>query len=228
MKIEKLTCANCGSSDVLIELESSFFNKDLVVEADCENIGYTKGQTLSIEKLKFILDDHVKNEDFLMAVCCCGQCEDEQDVNIELDNGTIFSAGGTYYGPRGNEINTVDACLFELIKQPTNEYVIFYIDQDEPIHYICECHGLEYKKGNGFYEVTKTESIKSKKEIIAQRKDTGVLIFGDDAKKVFGIGVGKDFKFTPKATDVHKMFVQSTSSNRTLKDETFMIYKNSK
>lgn len=223
-----MTCAECGSDNVLIEIDcSGFVDKDLVVaDDDCLYLGYEKGQVLSIEKLKWILNKCLADDALLISVCSCGHCEDEQDVNIELDDGTIFSAGGTYFAPNGKQINTIDACLFELIKQPTNEYIIFYIDQNEPIHYICECHDLEYKKGNGFYEVTKTENVKSKKEIIAQRKDTGVLIFGDEAKNVFGIELGKDFKFTPKKNDEYKMFVQSTSPNRILNDETFMIYKN--
>jgi len=228
MKIKTLTCAQCGSDDVLIEMDGDgFVDKDFVIQDEDEFcLGYYKGQVLSFEKLKYIIEWEEKAGRVFMVNCCCGKCEDEQDVNIELDNGTTFTAGTPYFDKDGNEINTIFACFEELIKQATSPYLIFYIDQDEPVHYLCECFGLEYKKGNAFYEVTKTEKVSNKKEIIAQRKDNGSFVFGDEAKIIQGIELGKDFKFTPKKEDEYKLFVQTTSNNRILKDETFMIYKN--
>lgn len=228
MKIKTLTCAQCGSDDVDIELPTGeFITKDFVIQDEDEfSLGYYKGQVLSFEKLKYLIETDEKDGNVFMVNCSCNNCRDEQDVNIELDNGTTFTAGTPYFDKDGNEINTIFACFEELIKQASSPYLIFYIDQDEPVHHLCECFGLEYKKGNAFYEVTKTEKVSNKKEIIAQRKDNGSFVFGDEAKIILGIELRKDFKFTPKKEDEYKLFVQTTSNNRILKDETFMIYKN--
>jgi hypothetical protein len=91
MKIKSMTCAECGSDNVLIEIDcSGFVDKDLVVaDDDCLYLGYEKGQVLSIEKLKWILNKCLADDALLISVCSCGHCEDEQDVNIELDDGPI-------------------------------------------------------------------------------------------------------------------------------------------
>lgn len=84
--------------------------------------------------------------------------------------------------------------------------------------------GLQFKKGRGFYEFTKPETIQAYKEVILEDPATGRFFTGNKARVIAGLPIGEKGKFTPNPTE-YTVFVQSTSANRRLKANTRFLYE---
>lgn len=221
MKIKSLTCNSCGSSEVRIAFPDAWTDKDLKIEDD-NLLGHCDGHILPLSKLKWFLDSEVDNGD-LQIICECSSCREEGDVSVELEDGRTYTPNNTYTDKNGNYVNTIEKVLLDITQDVSIDYLLFDVGEDQTVEEMCERWELTYKKGCGFYQVTKTESVKEKKEIIVQRNSDGVLIYGQDAKDA--IGVSGDFKIEPKKYPDYTIFVQSTSNNRVLKVMTSFIYK---
>ena len=50
-----------------------------------------------------------------------------------------------------------------------------------------ESEGLNFIKGNGFYELTKPEKVQDYKEILIMNKQDGKIYGGDQARKVLQV-----------------------------------------
>src|SRR5206468_1048652 len=88
-----------------------------------------------------------------------------------------------------------------------------------------EDNGLSFKKGRGFYEFTKTETIQGYKEIILLDRATGDFYAGDRAREMLGLPVGETARIRPADLDKYGVFVQSTSVNRVLQGGTHFLYE---
>ena len=85
---------------------------------------------------------------------------------------------------------------------------------------------LSFKKGRGFYQLTKPEVIQDYKEVIARRKSDGVFLTGDKVKEVLNIPkTSKKFKLDLDEIPDFDVFVQSTSVNRVLLPDTEFLYE---
>ncbi len=91
-------------------------------------------------------------------------------------------------------------------------------------------HKLDFKKGCGYYQLTKPEVIQEYKKVVARRKSDGSYVTGDTVRKVLGIEVSKSKKFSLDVTKLpdFDVFVQSTSVNRILLPGTNFLYGNEK
>jgi hypothetical protein len=88
-------------------------------------------------------------------------------------------------------------------------------------------NGLNFKKGRGFYEFTKTETIQGYKEIILSDRKTGDMFAGAAAREMLGLpaeGEGTA-RIKPTSLDKYMVFVQSTSVNRKLIGKTKFLYE---
>ena len=109
---------------------------------------------------------------------------------------------------------------------PSGRFQQIDIDSDQAIRDLVNANGLVFQKGRGFYEFTKRETIQAKKEVIILDQDTGDMYQGDAAREVLGLPIGTNIDLTPSFDKTkYKVFVQSTSVNRSLKGGTTFLYE---
>lgn len=113
------------------------------------------------------------------------------------------------------EFDDVDPARFQVLA----------VVHDTDIKGFVEGYGIEYKKGRGFYELTKPETIQENKEVIIQQIKTGDIFTGKEVRDKLGIPLGKRGKLVPSDNPGFKVFVQSTSMNRKLIGNTSFMYE---
>lgn len=76
---------------------------------------------------------------------------------------------------------------------PPGRFQVLDVDHDVSIKDFVESQGVTFKKGRGFYEFNKPETIQKYKEIIVMDKNTGDMFEGAHARTMLGKGnvVGK-------------------------------------
>lgn len=89
-----------------------------------------------------------------------------------------------------------------------------------------EASGLKFKKGSGYYQLTKPEVIQDYKNVVARRKSDKSFVYGDAVREVLGIKSSSK-KFSLKLSEVpdFDVFIQSTSVNRVLLAGTDFLYE---
>lgn len=104
-------------------------------------------------------------------------------------------------------------------------FQVMYVDRDRTIMDFVEDQGLEFKKGRGFYELTKTVKVQSHKEIILQDRKSGDFFTGTHARDLLGLPQDEDASLKPLNLEKYKVFIQSTSVNRKLLGSTRFLYE---
>lgn len=94
-------------------------------------------------------------------------------------------------------------------------YDIIPVSTDDYIRPFVESRGLPYSIGQGYYQLTKTETIQNRKQIAVREKATGAVYAGPQARELLGLG-GNDVRVKPDHNPAWDVFVQSTSVNRRL------------
>lgn len=112
-----------------------------------------------------------------------------------------------------------------LIPVPAGRFQIMDVDEDQPIKQFVLDQGADFKKGRGFYEFTKTETIQSYKEVILVDDSTGDMFSGAEARRMIGLPEGSNARLKPVIPAGYTVFVQSTSVNRKLKAGTRFLYE---
>jgi hypothetical protein len=118
-----------------------------------------------------------------------------------------------FRGPRGLEA------------VPIGRFQILYVDSDQSIRDFVEDNGLLFKKGKGFYQLTKTETIQDYKEIVLREDETGDLYSGGKARELLGLPRTGSIRTKPVVPRGFTAFVQSTSYNRKLIGGTEFLYE---
>ncbi|MBI5733134.1 VWA domain-containing protein [Candidatus Jorgensenbacteria bacterium] len=108
---------------------------------------------------------------------------------------------------------------------PPGRFQILSVDDDIPIREFVEENSLVFKKGRGFYQFTKAETIQGYKEVVLRDKATGDMYSGKTARKMIGLSEGKTARIRPAALEDFDVFVQSTSVNRKLIGGTQFLYE---
>ena len=83
----------------------------------------------------------------------------------------------------------------------------------------------EYTLGKAFYQLTKPETLQDRKEICIREKYTGRIFRGKQARVLLGLPTYGNIKLAPGNSGNYDIFVQSTSVNRKLVRDTFLLYK---
>jgi hypothetical protein len=104
-------------------------------------------------------------------------------------------------------------------------FQVLDVDRDCAIKDFVLENGLTFKKGRGFYEFTKTETIQEYKEIVLQERKTGDLFAGKAARDMLGLPESGTARIKPASLDKYVVFVQSTSVNRKLIGRTKFLYE---
>jgi hypothetical protein len=101
---------------------------------------------------------------------------------------------------------------------------IWQVPRECEIRIFCEEKSKQtYKKGNAFYQLMKTETVQSYKQIILIEKGKDAVYAGEDARKILGLPAG-NVKVKPGNHANWDIFVQSTSVNRKLVRGTSVVY----
>ena len=101
-----------------------------------------------------------------------------------------------------------------------------------PIRDFVQGQGYNYVIGKAFYQHTKSETISSRKRILLQDKANGKLYEGEAVRQLLGLTKGtQDWNIQPsnfdgRISEYYRVFVQSTSVNRTLVPNTLLLYQN--
>lgn len=108
-----------------------------------------------------------------------------------------------------------------------SRFKTFPVKNKHTIKNLVELNRLPFKKGRGFYQLSKPELIQDYKEVIIRKKeDKGAIITGDKVREVLGIPKSsKKFKIDLTEIPDFDVFVQSTSVNRILLPDTDFLYE---
>jgi hypothetical protein len=107
---------------------------------------------------------------------------------------------------------TVQAALTPL---RSNAYRVLPVRHEDYIRPFVEAHQLSYTPGDGYYQLTKTETIQSRKKIVIREKRTGLIYAGPQARDLLGLP-NMDVRVKPDYNPEYDVFAQSTSVNRKL------------
>jgi hypothetical protein len=108
---------------------------------------------------------------------------------------------------------------------PPHRFQVLHVDERCVIQDFVNRSGARYKKGRGFYQFTKSETIQHHKEIVLRDKRTGDMFTGRKARELAGIPEGVTARVKPHALDQYYVFVQSTSYTRVLMPDTLFLYE---
>ena len=108
---------------------------------------------------------------------------------------------------------------------PSRFQVIPVAYDREGIKDAVERAGLRFKIGRGFYQLSKSELVQERKEVILENKLTGDMFTGSEAREFIGLPFGTRGKVSPRYSEVYRVFVQSTSPNRKLVAGTVLLYE---
>lgn len=108
---------------------------------------------------------------------------------------------------------------------PSGRFQIMEVETGMAIRDFVLSQGANFKKGRGFYQFTKTETIQEKKEVVLRDKTTGDMYTGAEAREMIGLPFGMRGKIKPAKLAEFDVFVQSTSYNRKLIGDTLFLYE---
>ena len=120
--------------------------------------------------------------------------------------------------------------MAELEPVMPGRFQVMTVDENCDIKGFVTKNGIEFKKGRGFYELTKAETVQQYKEIIMQDKETGEMFVGSQVREKLGLQPqtekgGVNEKLYAKDAKEFTIFVQSTSVNRKLIAGTTFLYE---
>lgn len=102
-------------------------------------------------------------------------------------------------------------------------YVLVPVPTDSVIKDFTEQAGFKYQVGRGFYQLMKTETIQSTKDIMVVGKKDSKVYSGRDARQMIGLP-DMDVRVKPDYNADFVIYVQSTSVNRKLPAGTKYLY----
>lgn len=154
-----------------------------------------------------------------------------------FEQSTIIASAATsgFYSSRASgqtatrsfyaNVQADDVTIKKTLTDLTPRVRILPVVQDVEIKSFVEFHGENYKKGYGYYQLTKPEEVQDYKEVLVQDKIDGKIYGGVDSRNLLGIPHTGSIRLRPGNTGHYDVFVQSTSVNRKLINGTRMIYR---
>lgn len=130
-----------------------------------------------------------------------------------------YSAGNTKLMTR----NTGDTN--DLVEVDPSRFQVLHVDHTIPIKDFVLSTGARFKVGRGFYQLTKSEKVQERKEIVLVDKNTGDMWSGHAARDMIGLPYGERGTVRPKYGFDYDVFIQSTSANRVLMGNTKFLYE---
>ena len=121
-------------------------------------------------------------------------------------------------------VDAVNETTVKTALTPLKGFKVFDVNRESRIDEFVESAMGNYTVGSAYYELTKTETIQPKKNILVVSRKNGQVYGGPEARNLIGLpNTNVDVK--PDANPLYRIFVQSTSRNRKLKARTKVIVK---
>lgn len=120
-------------------------------------------------------------------------------------------------------VNTQTISQAGLTPMAKGTYILVPVPKDSVIKDFTEECGHRYQVGRGFYQLMKTETIQSTKDVIVVGKKDSKVYSGRDARQMIGLP-DVDVRVKPDYNPDFTIFVQSTSVNRKLPAGTKYLY----
>jgi hypothetical protein len=157
-------------------------------------------------------------EDFAQSVKSSGRMTKNLDQTI----GTLLNKKTSYFSP---EFFIKKSGTTDLVPVPTGRFQMMHIHEEVVISDFVNSQGISFKKGRGFYQLTKSEKVQSYKEIILINK-FGEIFNGSQVRKMLGLNEHSEGRLSSNnLLDDYKIFIQSTSFNRKLQANTMFLYE---
>jgi hypothetical protein len=173
------------------------------------------------------LDQFAYITDLVMAICF-KQSSDEKLQGYEqevIKEGRMNRGLNKMFATMMKRAPTTEFEAADLRAVPPGRFQVLDVDRDCSIKEFVQENGLAFKKGRGFYEFTKTETIQGYKEIILMDRKTGDMFEGKAARDMLGLPEDSTARIKPTSLDKYVVFVQSTSVNRKLIGKTKFLYE---
>ncbi|KAI6183767.1 VWA domain-containing protein [Aphelenchoides bicaudatus] len=175
-----------------------------------------------------LLDQFSSIVDLVMAVCYRESNQQEKLQKYELEiqaqpgryNRSVRFLFDKMLGRTANAApppGNMNVCL-------PGRFQVLEVDEDTPIKDFVVKQGADFKKGRGFYQFTKPETVQHYKEIVLMCKSTGDMFEGDYARTLLGLPTNAAAKIRPSDHE-YFFFIQSTSHNRRLVAGTRFLYE---
>ena len=173
------------------------------------------------------LDQFAHITDYFLAICyqqsSTNQLQDyeEEIVSQGRMNRSLHKMFNTMFKRENDDfyeeanLNAVSPSRFQVLN----------VDENVSLKNFVLDNGLTFKRGRGFYEFTKKETIQANKEILLMDKKTGDLFAGDCVRGMLGIPENTKVRIKPTDLKEYTVFVQSNSYNRKLMAETRFLYE---
>lgn len=184
------------------------------------------------------LDQFNEITDLIQATCIAEYSEEKLNefVSIIKSNGRMTRTLARNIGVLSN--SKIDLGYSEgkavqkdgLIPVNPGRFQVMTVEENCAIKKFVEDNGITFKKGRGFYELTKHETVQQYKEVIIQDKITGEMFTGAQVRERLGLQPqidkgGVKESLSSRDTVEFTVFVQSTSYNRKLIAGTRFLYE---
>jgi hypothetical protein len=173
------------------------------------------------------LDQFAYITDLVMAICY-KQSSDTQLQGFEqevIKQGRMNRGLNKVFSTMLKRAPSAEFGSTDLRAVPPGRFQVLDVDKDSSIREFVESNGAKFKKGRGFYEFTKTETIQGYKEIVLMDKKSGDMFEGKAARDMLGLPEDSTARIKPTSLDKYVVFVQSTSVNRKLIGGTRFLYE---
>jgi hypothetical protein len=123
-------------------------------------------------------------------------------------------------------LNEVKSALVDISNQ-VDVYVVGKANSGVQIKDFVEAQGITFSKGCAFYQLSKTEEVQDYKQIAIRDKQKGAVYSGFAARDMLGLPQSGTCKLAPGQHGQYEIFIQSTSVNRKLVENTnVMVWSN--
>lgn len=160
--------------------------------------------------------------DLLRAICYngCGQLANYES-NLRRTSTTVSPAlmrNLDVLAGRATKVESVEGL---------SEFQMFEIKEDVGIREYVISMGMDFRKGCGYYEFMKPETVQDYKKVVVQDRNTEVFYPDAKGRELLRLPSSGSVRINPKHYDSkYRFFIQSTSVNRKLKANTTFLYDN--
>lgn len=191
--------------------------------------GMTDGKYLTLDQFNEIID--------LIKATCISQYYTEEKLDEFV---SVIRAKGRMTKTLASNIRTLSNGRIDtgystvqksgLIPVVPGRFQVMTVDENCDIRGFVTKNGIEFKRGRGFYELTKHETVQQYKEVIIQDRETGEMFTGAQVRERLGLEPqiakgGVRESLSSRDTEEFRVFVQSTSFNRKLIAGTTFLYE---
>lgn len=175
------------------------------------------------------LDQFSDVENVIMAVCYKQQGDEQLKKYVDLvqSQGRINRSTSQMYGTLLGKAPVVSFAKVDLASVPAGRFQVLEVEKDAAIRDFVIASGAVFKKGRGFYQFMKKETVQENKEVVLVDKTTGDMFTGSKAREMIGVPAGTRGDVRPGEGLLrnYETYIQSTSVNRRLVGGTKFLYE---